>query len=60
MTSVDLLNCCCEDVESVSLGRYVLLWRRAAVSNLAIINETVFELPTIKELTVFLQFEIDG
>jgi hypothetical protein len=44
------------DVETVNLGRYVLQWRRAASNNLSIVNETVFDLPAIKELPVFLHF----
>jgi hypothetical protein len=39
------------DVETVNLGRYVLQWRRAASNNLSIVNETVFDLPAIKELS---------
>jgi hypothetical protein len=38
-------------VETVNLGRYVLQWRRAASNNLSIVNETVFDLPAIKELS---------
>jgi hypothetical protein len=34
----------------------VLQWRRAASNNLSIVNETVFDLPAIKELPVFLHF----
>jgi hypothetical protein len=38
-------------VETVNLGRYVLQWRRAVSNNLSIVNETVFDLPAIKELS---------
>jgi hypothetical protein len=47
------------DVETVNLGRYVLQWRRAASNNLSIVNETVFDLPAIKELPVFLHFNLN-